>query len=290
MIEDLTKRYYEQLLPAYNEFVAEQRNNTAGQSKDIRLATSAAIALYHFREHIPEQYRKELKNYIEQCLDYGILRDVVNSLKHSKLTKKHDYVSSADDIYELLIDVEYKDEQGPYRHIFKSVTIRLKDGSRRDMLEVLTNVLNMWGHELIKLGITKKPKPIKLQDRFSPPLRQINNMKLIMTRGLKYKQVFSCYRYNYHTRALDQRISDGTKFEYKITPQLPHEATLELINEKTGKSIKHSLTLSARESYEFGILESNDKRGQYLIEYAKRIGLLDKLQNKLAEPDTDKSN
>ena len=106
---------------------------------------------------------------------------------------------------------------------------------------------------------------------------------------MKYKQVFSYYRYNYQTGQLDEYIQEGTKFEYKLTPQPLIEATLKLINNKTGEVQKYEFILPEKESQEFDKLKSDKERKQYLSEYAKRTGLLDKLQHKLNDPELNNS-
>lgn len=65
---------------------------------------------------------------------------------------------------------------------------------------------------------------------------------------------------------------------YRVTTPPSYEATLEFINDKTGKTQKNVFTLPEKESFEFHILKSDNERRHYLHKYAKRTGLFDQFK------------
>lgn len=164
MFDDLSAHFHENVWESYQNFAEAKKSIKAGKSRDLRLAINAATALYHLREHIPQHLRKSRAKLAKLCPDYDLLGDVVNAAKHSILTQGNPQIVSAEDIFEQVTSTLYKDEQGDYWHGEKSVFVKLKDGSVRDLYEVLTNVLNMWLKELQGLGVIGYIKPIEIKD------------------------------------------------------------------------------------------------------------------------------
>jgi hypothetical protein len=78
----------------------------------------------------------------------------VNALKHGILTKGTPQIAAADNIREQVVHTIYRDEAGEYYDIKKSIEITLKDGTSRELFDVLTNVVNMW---IDRLEVTTPP-------------------------------------------------------------------------------------------------------------------------------------
>ncbi|GAF98811.1 unnamed protein product, partial [marine sediment metagenome] len=144
MFDDLVAYFYENVVASYNAFSGALKNNVSGMSKDLRAAINSATALYHFREHIPRIHQKTRKELAKKCPDYDLLGDIVNAAKHRALTRGNPQVSSANDIFEQVVFTKYRDEEGEYFSSEKTVLVKLKDNSDRNMQEILTNVLTMW--------------------------------------------------------------------------------------------------------------------------------------------------
>jgi len=155
MFDDLAAFFYENVVAAFTDYSKIKRDDPCGRSKDLRAALTAATALYHLREHIPGQYRKSRSDVAKLCPDYDLLGDVVNAAKHDELTLGEPQINSAEDIYEATVVTRYQDQDGEYSDAQKMVMVKLKDGSERDLFEVLTNVMNFWGRELTRYGVIK---------------------------------------------------------------------------------------------------------------------------------------
>ena len=78
-------------------------------------------------------------------------------MKHKLLTHGTSHgtplINDSARVTEQLVVTEYQDEAGTYRYTQKTVVAKLPDGSERDLLEVLTNVMNFWEHYMETIGI-----------------------------------------------------------------------------------------------------------------------------------------
>src|SRR6516165_8581907 len=155
MFDDLAAFFYENVVAAFTDYSKTRQSDPYGRSRDIRAAIDAATSLYHLREHIPSQYRKSRSEVAKLCPDYDLLGDVANAAKHDDLTRGTPQINSADDIYEMNVITLYEDCDGEYSDAQKLVMVKLNNGTERDLFEVLTNVINFWGHELESFGVTK---------------------------------------------------------------------------------------------------------------------------------------
>jgi hypothetical protein len=171
MFDDLQAQFLENVLPAYDAFIESLTGSSAGLNRDLRLAKDAAIALFHFREHVPWARGKAWPPFLSASPDYVLLQDIVNVFKHGP--RRDGQISSPTDIYETTVITEYRDAAGAYHHAEKEVTIELRDGSRRDMKAVLTSVLALWIREFKAQGLLQrladlpKPEPFVIPPRLS---------------------------------------------------------------------------------------------------------------------------
>jgi hypothetical protein len=76
--------------------------------------------------------------------DYDLLGDGVNATKHRSIRRGTPKITNATQIYEEVIVTEYKDTQGFYPGVEKKVIVKLSNGSEKDVLDVLMNVINFW--------------------------------------------------------------------------------------------------------------------------------------------------
>ena len=172
MFHDLKAYFYYNVLSAYSELSKRKKSTKFGRSLDLRNALNLSTILFHLREHLNENLRNNTKYYINICPDYKIIGDVANASKHRRLTHGKPLLSNAENIYEQVLSTEYRDNQGAFTHIEKSVFIKLDNGVERDLFEIITNVLNMWIREFENHGIidhiepfkTKKIEPVDLSD------------------------------------------------------------------------------------------------------------------------------
>lgn len=221
MYEKLHTYFHDHVLKAYGDFFDAQNKKSAGQSSDLIVANHAATALYHFREHFPDSIRKSWKQLEQICPDYRLIGNVANASKHDELTRHEPLIKNADSVFEVLISTVYKDEQGEYMNGEKAVFVQLLDGTERNVLEVATNVMNMWCDELHACGVLKNKKHFEIK-RKAVPTRQesSNNIDLNFTRGVGAKLQFRLQRYNYDTLAIEPVDLTGTDPKMRIYEKL----------------------------------------------------------------------
>jgi hypothetical protein len=82
MFDDLEAQCFEDVLRAYHAFIESLKSDVAGQSRDLRLAKNAALALFHLREHAPWAKGRSWPVFLSACPEYVVLQDVVNVFKH----------------------------------------------------------------------------------------------------------------------------------------------------------------------------------------------------------------
>ncbi|MCK7554055.1 hypothetical protein MKQ70_03125 [Chitinophaga sedimenti] len=114
---DLKTFFYENVILPYKNFLKVKANSVSGENIDRTAGLQAAIALYHFREHLPAEMRQSHASLMHKCADYGLLGDIVNLTKHNeRKSASTPKILSMHDIIEIIISTEYQDEQGPYHH------------------------------------------------------------------------------------------------------------------------------------------------------------------------------
>lgn len=149
MFDNLTPYYHENVVSSYMAYRDINKDSAAGCSRDLREALTAANALFHLREHLPNGTlsRRQAE---DLCSDYALLGDVVNASKHKSLTGNTPHgaplVNDTASLGEQILLIEYEDDDGIYRYKEKTVVVNLVDGTKRNLFEVLTNVLNFWEH------------------------------------------------------------------------------------------------------------------------------------------------
>ena len=116
MFDDLPSLFYQDVVSTYD--VAARDGNTAGRSHQTRTALDAAAALFHFREHLPQRYKKTRAEVVADCPDYRLVADVTNATKHRVLDRDTSegppIVTAAEDVEEVTVITRYEDEQGEY--------------------------------------------------------------------------------------------------------------------------------------------------------------------------------
>lgn len=145
MFDNLANTFYLNAVAAYDEYVKHRDANVAGLDRHTRSAVAAAIALYHFREHLPAGIRPTVQGATEACPEYALIQGVANAGKHSAVTRGQPLVSSAADIQEIAVVTRFTDAEGEYPHLETKVIVRCSDGSVANLDQALTRVLNWFG-------------------------------------------------------------------------------------------------------------------------------------------------
>jgi hypothetical protein len=266
MFDDVAALFRENVVETFENYLDTKRSERAGKSRDLQSALSAATAMYHFREHLPKTYSKSWANIVRLCPDYSLLGDVVNAAKHGALTRGRPQLDSADQIEERLQITEYQDDRGVYRHIEKSVILKLTSGVERDLLEILINVINFWQSELAAIGVFASRPPYKLTKETQPKARaDCNNgrMDLEMIKGIRFKQSYQFLRYDYATGAIVPVDLTGSGIEFRVFKP-KYEVAISLGKQSTGDRLNRTIVISEEEGQKVLEFKSDKERHQFL--------------------------
>lgn len=138
--------YYMIVLPFDNLM----KNTNIVDTQKFVLALQTAIGAYHFREFlIGTPYEISIKQIYKACPDYAIVRDMCNLGKHRILTEgqwivEPDVTKAYDDHIKIILR---PGSPAQLQGVFK---IKLKNGTTRDIKNVLCNVVNFWQEQSFK--------------------------------------------------------------------------------------------------------------------------------------------
>lgn len=263
----------------------------------------AASALFHLREHLPPSNALTRTEVERLCADYGVLGDIVNASKHSSISNPTPHgsplVTSAIHIHEEIVITDYKDQEGIYRFIEKQVVAELADGTRRNVLEVLTNVMNFWQAHLHSLGVISKPRTYTFDSNQQPKSRAecgASRLNFEAVQGLRFRQSMRLQRYNYETHTIEPIDLTGAKANFRAYRQR-YDVDVSLIHEETGVEFKKTITLSDEESQIYAALRTEAERQTYLSglpctqealqQLAVEAGLISKSNSDAGKSDED---
>lgn len=287
MFDDIHAYFHENAVAAYMQYKEAKENPVAGCSNDLRLIMNAATALYHFREHLPQQHSRTRKQLSMICPYYDLLGDIVNAGKHKDVTRGTPQVDKAENIYEQVVVTEYKDEKGRYLHHEKTVDVDLVDGTSRDIFEILTNVINMWLSELVSIGIMPNAKIFSLPTKTIPARSEagtIPPLNLKITRGLRFSQRIKMQRYNYDTCEVETIDLTGCKIEGAIFKEKPKKIMdVLLADNETGEKYCREITLSEEQENEYHSLTSEDDLKCFMSRIAEEQGVFEDISREIEE-------
>jgi hypothetical protein len=229
-------------------------------------ATTAAKALYHFHEQFLPP-RKEWQDIARQCPDFALLRDVVDTDKHHRLRDQTRAICNSNQIEERIIIIEYRDEHGNYRHAEKSVILKLTNGTERNLLEVLTNVINYWLDELHSLGVIDKLPQYRLSSRPQPiPREECNDgrMDFHVLAGIDYTQTYQLKRWNNSTGQLEPIDIGGADLRFSVYKPR-YDLDISATNNTTGQKIARTVSLDEPEHNMLRSLASDEEKNRYLM-------------------------
>lgn len=271
MFDDLAAYFYENVVQSFDEYHSAKASGVAGRSHDLRTAMAATSALFHLREHLPQSCAMSRSKVEGLCADYRILADIANTSKHRALQKSTPQgaplLKSAADLKEEIVITEYCDQEGAYKHVEKRVTAELTDGTTRDVLEVLTNVMNFWQTYLHDKGVIAKPRIYAVESAQQPRPRAESNdgqLDLLITPGLRFKGSARLQKYNYVTGKLEP--IDLTGCEAKLTVYAPqqYQFDMSITHEPSGTTLKRTIKLTEEESRVFAGLRTDAERQAYV--------------------------
>jgi hypothetical protein len=149
--------FYNQIVLKLKDYTIIRDSCELGHNKFLLCAVDIATSLFHFREHFPDQERKSRALVESECQSYGILADISNASKHSKISSETPHgkplIASADSIKEVLVFTGHLDDLGPYWDAHCVVSVNLEDGTSVDIEDILIEVANYWAAMLNSLHL-----------------------------------------------------------------------------------------------------------------------------------------
>ncbi len=270
MFDDLAAYYHENVVSAFVDYRDTSKDGLAGRSRDLRSALIAATALFHLREHLPKTVALTRAEVERLCPDYALLGDVVNAAKHKSVTQNTPHgaplVDNATNLGEQLVFIEYEDDAGTYQYIQKTVVAKLADGTERNLLEVLTNVINFWELHLQSLGVLSTARTFAYDGDIRARSRaecEANRLDFEVVQGQRFLQSMRLLRFNSKTGKAEPIDLTGSKVSFRIyRPQFNIE--LSLTHDASGKEFKKTITLTEDESAAFSHLSNDAERQAYV--------------------------
>lgn len=292
MFDDLTAYYHDNVVAAFTAYRETSKDGVAGRSRDLREAIIAATALFHLREHLPNPGAPTRAEIEQLCPDYALLGDVVNAAKHKSINQKTPHgsplVSEAEKLTEHILVIEYEDAEGAYRCTQKTVVAKLADGNERNLLEVLTNVINYWEGHLHSLGILAMQRTFV----FEPPVRYRTRAECEQIRldfqivqGHRFKQSMKLLRFDASTgQALPIDLT-GSEINFRIyKPRFDFDVSLR--HEASGKEYTRTVVLSDEENEILAGMATDEERQVFAANLPSAQATLRELAAKAGLDDT----
>jgi len=272
MFKNLLAYFNLNILESYKDYIKTKDSATTGKFVDLRQIINLATVLYHFREHLPDDKKKSEKEISENCPDYKLLGNIVNASKHKTITRNNPQITSAENIYEVIYSTTYKDKKGEYQHIEKKVLAKLDDGTERELLEIITNVLNMWLIELESLGIIKHIEPFSVNNN-KIPRRTKNSGKLdflpMRVGEMFYGQTFKFQRYNYEKGVIEPINLTNASVEMNIYE--PSYIISFNCKTKIGQELNFEINVDDDQKKQFDRL-SKEEKIEFCLKLAEKQG------------------
>ena len=293
MFDDLAAYFHENVVASYLVYREVRENESYGLSKDTRTAVNAATSLYHLREHISSPQRKTREAIAKECPDYDVLGDIVNAAKHRDLDRGKLRLRSAEDIYELTVITQYEDSEGTYSNAQKVVMVKLLDGTERDILECLTNVMNYWGNEFVRLGLKGSYKPFDIplgpgEEHVSREAAKGLDTEIIQ--GVRFTQTMKLLKFDSTTGKSEPIDLTGSELRYRIFKP-SYVINFEHSHPTTGKKCSFELKLDEDQSFEWHSLKTDAEREAFAqrLAHEKQDQIINLLAKTLGEDRGEES-
>ncbi|MBA3879269.1 MAG: hypothetical protein C0500_06100 [Sphingobium sp.] len=253
VFDSLAATFYHNVVAAYDEYVEHRDSTSAGRDRHLRTAVNAAIALYHFREHLPDILRAPVKDLELTSPDYALMQGVTNASKHKQVTRRSPLVAGAEDITEAIVIVRYSDEDGEYSHAQTIINVTCSDGVTRWLDPAITRVLNFWGATLQDAGVCGyniRSEPEEPGRRYLSRGEASIELNLEAMRGLDFRQTMQLLRFDH---ALGYAIPidlTGADMQFRIYKPPQHIVDVTMSHPKHG-DMTASITLTDEENIAF---------------------------------------
>lgn len=277
VFHDLEAYFYENVATAFDACRRVREESKAGISQDLRSVITAATVLFHFREHVPSPHNETRAQVAAKCPDYDLLGDIVNASKHRDLTRGNPQINSASDIYEIVVITEFEDSDGRYTNAEKQVLVKLKDGSERDVFEILTNVINFWGAELLAWNVLKSYNPFpaaQLPGTVVVPRSSISGVANLGLQGIEGLDLKFKFKFQVYDSVLGRPVPkdlNGATHEMRIFEPPKTFVTITAINKASGATAKRTVQLTNDQAVEYQYLETEQQKAAFVQQIAPEL-------------------
>jgi hypothetical protein len=230
----------------------------------------ATEALFHLREHLPAVAALTRAQVQSACPDYRILADTCNASKHKKITNPTPgnlppIVSEAIRINELTTTIFYEDELGEYVHHDKLVQVELTDGTKRDIFEVFTNVLNFFERHLKSRGVFKDARVFSYLDPHRFRTRSESSgikMAMELNQSVEARFCVQILRFNNVTLKAEPVDLTGGQISFNIyKPQYSYD--LSLTHNASGKVYQRTIEIVGDDAAKMMGFDTDSERDAY---------------------------
>jgi hypothetical protein len=255
------------VLEPFDKYTAERTAGTVGGHRHLQSALRVAEAAFNLREHFPEGRRKTRTQVVSECPDYRLIGDASNAVKHKQLTKPTSegppIVKGAEDIHDALVCVEFEDPEGKYVDVETEIQVICTDGVSRSLDFALTNVVNYWGNELVRLGIISGYQDRRQSEHGKRLVSRADSRRpnLEMRRGLPWQQRYQIMKFNVHKRLAEPVNLKGANIQWRMyAPQYSFTVS---IKTKGGDEYEASIPASDEDSLAYSLLNSDAERKSF---------------------------
>lgn len=265
-IERFRAYFHGTVILAYDFYIKQRKNGLVGRNADLRAFSSAAEHLYHVREHLPEEFSMTKKEMCSRSSDYELLGDIANALKHKTLTRGNPRLTDSENIFEETIITTFKDKQGKYFHAETVVTAKLDDGTCRDGLDILSNVVNAWLAYFNEVGISsKKPKLFPVRNPHKIVKRNdARNPNFSLTKGLELTKRYMFQEFNYANGKMEPVNLAESDIELRVYQKPSRIADLQFIHHDASKSLNFRLIFSEDDEMNFDKLKTKKSQEEFV--------------------------
>lgn len=266
MYEKLKSQFYELIIDEYNSYTQRLKKKESGVTRDLRASINMATILYHFRERFPNELKKSRRELALIYPDYNILGDIVNSVKHNIISNNNPQVNNSDSIFEEFILTFYNDVNGNYWIGDKRVVVVLNNGIKRDLLEINTNILNMWIDILNQLNVIQNIKQFKYIKSIEPRKREKRSISIEAFSGIQFKKTIVFQKYNYENKSIEPiDLEQFDDIRMTIYKQL-YEIDLIFSNETIKSDVKITINVDEEVKERLSKIKIKEK---FVIEFLK---------------------
>lgn len=151
------------VLPTYEQFGNTLTDGIAGDRRDLLATGRAAEACLNLADHVAKDPAckdrvpgaPRSKDYVEQLTQqnhwFAVTRDIANVFKHHAISRDRRTIDSIDALKEHVALVRFTDSDGYYYAMRKLVIVKLRDGKRLYVGDIIYEWIAGWIRELVRL-------------------------------------------------------------------------------------------------------------------------------------------